>query len=140
LESQQHREEAFLRACDFCAALSGKLQEQFVRAIEAALDIDSSPRDQVGIMKGEDVHALVARGDIVVSDTMRHSNVARVWDDDAAIELPKSQLRREHARVIPIVHFSYASPPVPAPRKKSIVEFSRRVGLGTAVISQQHGA
>jgi hypothetical protein len=92
------------------------------------------------MMNGDDVHALVARGDIVVSDSMRHSNVARVWDGDAAIELPKSQPRKEHARVIPIVHFSYAGPALPPQRRKSTVEFSRRLGLETAVISQQHGA
>jgi hypothetical protein len=47
LESQQHREEAFLKACDFCAALFGNLQEQFLLAIEAELDV---ARDRAGLM------------------------------------------------------------------------------------------
>ena len=85
LENQQQREEAFVKACDFCAALPGNLQEQFLRAIESELDVR---RDRVEMKNADVVHAQVARGDVVVSRPVTHPNVAQV-DVHAAAELPK---------------------------------------------------
>jgi peptidoglycan/xylan/chitin deacetylase (PgdA/CDA1 family) len=136
LESQQHREEAFLKASDFCAALPGNLQEQFLRAIEAQLDVDRSRHGQGSTMNYDHDGALVVKGHIVGLPTT-HPDVAHVSDHQAEIGPLASTRRTERTPGIPIIHFSYPYPALSPRCHAGMVEFSREVEHQIAVAANQ---
>jgi peptidoglycan/xylan/chitin deacetylase (PgdA/CDA1 family) len=126
LESQQQRQEAYLKAYELCAALPGSVQEQFTRAIEAALDVDRSRYGQGLTMNADHAGSLVAKG-YIVGSPMVGSDIAHVSDDQEDTELLQPKRRMERALEIPIVHFSYPYPPFSPEREAISVELSREV-------------
>ena len=129
----EQREEAYLRACDFCATLSGAIQEQFVLAVEAELEVEPSRCHEGLMMRWEHVRALAARGHIVGSHTMTHPNLAFLSEDQALTELGESKRKLEAELGFPVVHFSYPCPALTPHWKQSTVDLCRQAGYLTAV-------
>ena len=131
LTSGEERERTTLRASDYCATLSGGVQEEFLKSVGAELEVeDQNP----GMMMNWDhLRSLAARGHIIGSHTMSHPNVAQISDEQARFELSESKSRLEAGLGSPVVHFSYPCPALTPHWKASTLEICRELGYKTAV-------
>jgi peptidoglycan/xylan/chitin deacetylase (PgdA/CDA1 family) len=135
LSGDVQREKAYLRACDYCATLSGQVQECFVVALETELEIDPAKRPDGLMMNWDHVRSLVKRGHIVGSHTMTHPNMAHVPAECAHIELRESKRKLEEVLGFPTAHFSYPCPALAPHWKRNTIELCRQLGYLTAVTS-----
>ena len=133
LDDSDSRERAYLATCQDCCQLSGKVQEDFVRRVEAELQ-SSVPRDLSALMMSYDqVRSLAHHGHIVGSHTMTHPNMAYLTEQDARTELDQSKQRLEREVKAPIRHFSYPCPALTPHWNEQTVAQSRSVGYDSAV-------
>ena len=131
LASGEERERALLYASDYCATLSGSVQEDFLKSVETELEIDEHNHGLM--MNWEHLRSLAARGHVIGSHTMTHPNVAQISDEQAHFELSESKKRLEDGLGFPVVHFSYPCPALTPHWKESTLEICRELGYKTAV-------
>jgi len=133
LKDSESRERAYLASCDDCCQLSGTVQEDFVRRVEAELE-NSVPSDSSALMMSYDqIRSLAHHGHIVGSHTMTHPNMAYLAEPEAGRELEQSKRRLETELKAPIRHFSYPCPALTPHWNEQTVAQSRSVGYDSAV-------
>jgi len=133
LASTAQRIQAFDRASEYCAKLSGNSQDQFVEAIGQQLEAKSPPFLPRLMMTWDEVRGLTRNGHIVGSHTMTHPNMAYLSENDARTELLEPKRRLEEELAIPITHFSYPCPALQPHWTDHTVIASRQIGYHTAV-------
>lgn len=133
LASTAQRTQAFDRASEYCAKLSGTAQDQFVEAIGRQLESESPPHSPRLMMTWDEVRGLARNGHTVGSHTMTHPNMAFLSEGDARTELLESKRRLEEELASPIVHFSYPCPALQPHWLDRTVSASRQIGYRTAV-------
>jgi peptidoglycan/xylan/chitin deacetylase (PgdA/CDA1 family) len=133
LESDEGREQAYLKTCDRVCQLSGAALENVVRSIEEELDA-KLPDDRGRLMMTwEQVRALSRNGHMVGSHTMTHPNLAFLSVEEARFELVQSKTQMEQHLDRRVEHFSYPCPALFPNWTEQTTAESRKAGYQTAV-------
>jgi peptidoglycan/xylan/chitin deacetylase (PgdA/CDA1 family) len=128
----EHRDRAFLAACDACCQLAGEPQEDFVKRIERELESEMPTDSKQLMMKWDQVRELARRGHIIGSHTVTHPNMAYVNDAALRSEFVDSKRRLEEELAAPATHFCYPRPAMSAHWSERTVDASREAGYQTA--------
>jgi peptidoglycan/xylan/chitin deacetylase (PgdA/CDA1 family) len=138
LGSAEQRTEAFLKLSDLCAPLSGQVQEEFVRAVESQLEVDSSRIEARLLMTWDEIRKLAGSGHEIGSHTMTHPNIAYVAESEMQVELTQSKRRLEQELKQEIIHFAYPGPALRPNWNQRSREITKQVGYQTAT-TIEHG-
>ena len=129
----QHREQAFLTACDQICKLAGATLESRLSSMEEELDA-RLPHDSSNLMMTwEHVRDLTRHGHIIGSHTMTHPNMAYLGCEDATREFADSKKCIEEQINAPVEHFAYPCPALYPSWTEQTVEHSRITGYQAAV-------
>jgi len=135
LNSAGQRKLACQAAWEYCARLSRDEQEQFVRAIEGALDAELASSSENLMMTWDQARKLVQQGHTVGSHSMTHPNLAHLQPEDLRFELEQSKRRLAQELSHVVTHFSYPCPALQPHWSERTVEVCRTLGYSTAVTS-----
>ncbi len=133
IQEQKERDAAIMASCKICACLAGDAQEEKMREIEGALEVEPLPSKNSLMMDLRSMKKLLKAGHIIGSHTLTHPNIAQITEDDVYQELRKSKQYLEEALGVPVVHFSYPSPILEPHWTKRTNEIAGQVGYRTAV-------
>jgi peptidoglycan/xylan/chitin deacetylase (PgdA/CDA1 family) len=133
LSSNEERIQAFDRASEYCSALSGEPQDQFLDSTLQQLQTELPVSPTRLMMTWDEVRGLVRNGHTVGSHTMTHPNLAHLKESDALRELLEAKRRLDEQLPAPVVHFSYPCPALQPHWIDQTVRTSRQVGYQTAV-------
>jgi peptidoglycan/xylan/chitin deacetylase (PgdA/CDA1 family) len=124
-------------AWDRGAALSGRAQQEFVEAIERALEIDpQSAKAKHGLMMDwEQVRALKKAGHTIGGHTLSHPNVAQVSVDEARSEIAGCKQRLQEKLGAPVEHFSYPHPALNPHWSSQTLGITREAVFKSAVLT-----
>lgn len=132
LATTEHRNDAFNKASEHCARLSGGAQENYVRSVELELEADSSSAGRL-MMTWEQVRKFAKQGHAVGSHTMTHPNIAYVSQQEMQTELGESKAKLEKELGARVTHFAYPGPALRPNWSEQSVAISRTVGYQSAV-------
>jgi peptidoglycan/xylan/chitin deacetylase (PgdA/CDA1 family) len=109
LDTREERLQAYAKAAEECAKVSGVTQRGFLEVLAGELAAAAVTPHQP-MMSWEQIRSLDRSGHTIGSHTMSHPNMAQVCAKDAEMEFAESKRRLEHELRKPMVHFSYPCP------------------------------
>lgn len=136
LATREQRGQAFKKACERCARLTGSVQEAFVRSVERELEVDPAPVSRDVMLTWDQVRSLAAQGHVIGSHTLTHPNIAFVSDEEVRTELGESKRRLEQELGTPIAHFAYPGPALRPNWSERSRQISGDIGYKTAVTTE----
>ncbi len=131
----EERKAARASAWDWGAALTGKVQQDFVGGVERALETEPVQAKRGFMMDWEQVRALRKAGHTIGGHTLSHPNVAQVSESEARSEIMGCKKRLEEEIGEPIDHFSYPHPALNPQWSKQTLELTREAGFKSAALT-----
>jgi peptidoglycan/xylan/chitin deacetylase (PgdA/CDA1 family) len=133
LTDAQARNYALVNACEECAKLAGRAQDEAVSVIEEKLAVSSFAPNPSLMLNWEQVKSIHGSGHLIGSHTMTHPNMAYVKDLNLLqTELSLSKQIIENYLGAPVSHFSYPSPMLEPHWSEQTIDACRRAGYLTA--------
>lgn len=134
LRGPEGRDAALLAAFELCAPLVADSQEQLVRDIETALEMEVSAVRKPLMMDWDQLRRLQSQGHLVGSHTLSHPNAAYVAnEDELRHELVESKKRIERELGTEVAHFSYPHPALNPQWSERTVKMTASAGYRSAV-------
>lgn len=133
ISDHQSRNNALVKACEYCATLAGRNQNIAVTEIEEALQVDPYMPNPGIMLTWEQVRRMRTSGHIIGSHTLSHPNMAFIEDENVLLdEMISSKKQIENQLGEPVTHFSYPSPMLEPHWSERTVNACRMAGYDTA--------
>jgi len=139
LADPNDRDAALQAAWDLGAAQTGEAQENLVREIENALQVEPLDARSRLMMDWDKVRAMKRAGHIIGAHTLSHPNLAHVTQAEAEREIAGSKAQLEEKIGGPVQHFSYPHPALNPQWSPQTLQITRNVGFRSAVLTT-HGS
>jgi peptidoglycan/xylan/chitin deacetylase (PgdA/CDA1 family) len=131
------RQDAMQSAWDRGAALTGRVQDEFIDQIERSLETDPTRAhaDHGLMMTWDQVRALKNAGHTIGAHTLSHPNVSQVTPEEARHEIAGSKQKLEEKIAQPIEHFSYPHPALNPHWSPQTLQILKESGFQSAVLT-----
>lgn len=133
LRSPQGRRQTFLMWSKQFARLCGTRQQNALRDIEAALEVERLPFSACPMLCWNQARVLHQAGHTIGSHTATHANSAYLPSSEFETELVRSKQRIEHELGVAAIHFSYPSPILEPHFTRDTIRQSKETGYRSAV-------